>query len=66
MAEPERLLLRPAEAGDVIGVSRSRAYELIASGEIPSVDVDGSPRVPVAALKAWIEKRLKAKRSPAR
>jgi predicted DNA-binding transcriptional regulator AlpA len=31
----DRLLLRPAEAADAIGVSRSRAYELIADGTLP-------------------------------
>ena len=47
----ERLLHRPAEAAVAIGVSRSRMYELIASGEIPSVRVGGTLRVPVEALR---------------
>lgn len=54
----DRLLLRPAETADAIGVSRSRAYELIASGEIPSIRIGGSVRVPVDSLKAWIARRL--------
>ena len=33
----EKILLRPAEAAEMIGVSRSKIYELIASGAIPSV-----------------------------
>ena len=53
-----RLLLRPAEAGEAIGVSRSKAYELIASGEIPSVRVGGCVRVPVEALRAWVARQL--------
>jgi excisionase family DNA binding protein len=43
MNKLERLLLRPTEAGEVLGISRSRVYELLASGEIPSVEV-GNPR----------------------
>ncbi len=54
----EKLMLRPNEAADAIGVSRSKAYELIAAGEIPSVKVGGCVRVPVAALQAWIARQL--------
>jgi excisionase family DNA binding protein len=57
-AVAERLLLRPAEAADALGVSRSKAYELIAHGEIPSVKMGGCVRVPVDALRAWIERQL--------
>lgn len=54
-----KLLLRPVEAAEAIGVSRSRAYELIGSGEIPSIRIGGSVRVPLAALRAWIDAKLK-------
>lgn len=54
----QKLLLRPGEAADAIGVSRSRAYELIGSGQIPSIRIGGSLRVPVAALRAWIDDKL--------
>jgi excisionase family DNA binding protein len=53
-----RLLLRPAEAADAIGVSRARAYELIAAGKIPSIRIGTSIRVPVAALRGWIDAQL--------
>ena len=56
----ERLMLRPSEAAEAIGVSRSKAYELIAAGEIPSVTVGGCKRVPVDALRQWIDQRLAA------
>ena len=56
----ERLMLRPTEAADAIGVSRSKAYELIASGTIPSVRLGGCVRVPVAALQAWIAQQTSA------
>lgn len=55
----DRLMLRPIEAGDAIGVSRSKAYEMIASGEIPSIKVGGCVRVPVEALKTWINNQVK-------
>jgi len=56
----ERLLLRPAETAEAIGVSRSRAYELIAAGEIPSIKIGASVRVPIAALRAWIDRQIAA------
>jgi len=58
MNTTNRLMLRPAEAADAIGVSRSKAYELIARGELPSVRVGGCVRIPLEALKAWIDGQL--------
>lgn len=54
----DKLLYRPTEAADAIGVSRARAYELIANGTLPSIRIGSSIRVPVAALRAWIEQQL--------
>jgi excisionase family DNA binding protein len=54
----ERLALKPAEVAQAIGVSRSKAYELIAAGQIPSIKVGNSSRVPVSALKAWVDQQL--------
>ena len=54
----DRLLYRPAEVGEAIGVSRARAYELIKAGQIPSVRIGASIRVPVDALRQWIAQQL--------
>lgn len=54
----ERLLLRVAEAAEIAGISRSLAYRLVQDGTWPSVRVGSSIRVPVAALKKWIEERI--------
>jgi excisionase family DNA binding protein len=58
MGVSERLMLRPSEAAEAIGISRSKAYQLIAEGQIPSVRVGGCVRVPVAALRDWINREL--------
>jgi len=58
----ERLLLRPVEAAEAIGVTRSKIYELRASGDLPSVRIGASMRVPVDALRAWIAEQLDAGR----
>lgn len=53
----ERLLLRPTEAAEAIGIGRSKVYELLASGELPSIRIGGSVRVPLEQLRAWIERK---------
>jgi excisionase family DNA binding protein len=57
----ERLLYKPAEVGEAIGVSRAKAYELIADGTIPHVKVGSSIRVPVDALRAWVTQQLQGR-----
>lgn len=51
-------MLRPTEFAEAIGVSRAKAYELIAAGEVPSVEIGGVRRVPVDELRALIARRL--------
>ena len=54
----KRLLLRPREVADLIGVSRSTAYELINTGQIPSLRIGGMLRVPAAGLEEMIAEKL--------
>ena len=54
----DRILYRPAEVGEAIGVSRARAYELIAAGTIPSIRIGSSIRVPVDTLREWVQRQL--------
>lgn len=55
-----KLLLRPVETAEVLGIGRSKVYALIASGEIPSIRIGASVRVPLDALRAWMDRQLKA------
>ncbi len=55
----DRLLLRPDEAAELLGVGRSKIYALLASGEVPSVRVGHSVRVPLQALRQWVVSRSK-------
>jgi len=54
----DRLLLRPIEAAEAIGIGRTKLYQLLASGELPSIRIGSSVRVPVDALRDWIAQRL--------
>ena len=50
-----KLLLTPEEAADVLGVGRTKLYELMGEGLIESVRIGGSRRVPVAAIDRFVE-----------
>jgi prophage regulatory protein len=51
----ERLLLKPMEVTQVLGIGRSLVYELIARKEIPSVRLGRCIRVPADSLKRWLK-----------
>jgi len=53
----DRLLLRPSEAAELLGLSRSKVYALLAAGELPAVKIGNSTRVPVVELRAWLAAR---------
>jgi excisionase family DNA binding protein len=53
-----RLLLRPEEGADAIGVSRAKFSSLLAAGEIPSLKIGRSRRVPLDELEAWVRREL--------
>jgi excisionase family DNA binding protein len=53
----DKLLLRPLEVAELLGIGRSKTYELIGAGLIPSVRIGTSVRVPVESLRAWISKQ---------
>ncbi|MEA2581354.1 MAG: hypothetical protein QOE83_2246 [Actinomycetota bacterium] len=57
-----RLLLKADRAAEVLDTSRTRIYELIASGELESVRLGGTRRIPQAALVDLVE-RLRAEGS---
>jgi excisionase family DNA binding protein len=49
-----RLLLTVPEAAKALAISRSKLYELIASGALRSVRIDGSRRVPLDSLTTYV------------
>ena len=51
----EPILLRVSEAGALLGISRSKAYELVAGRQIPSIRIGSSLRIPLAGLREWVE-----------
>ena len=56
----EKLLLRPEEAAEILGIRRTKLYEMLRRNEVPKVIVGHSIRVPVEALRRWIAERTEA------
>jgi excisionase family DNA binding protein len=52
----DKLLLRPEEAAAVLSIGRSRLYELLGSGELDSVRIGTSRRVPAEELVRYVER----------
>lgn len=59
--DQEKLTVTVTEAAGMVSVSRSTGYALVASGEWPAITIGRSVRIPVDALRAWVERRLKSK-----
>ena len=55
--DSEKLLLKPKKAFELLNIGRSTGYAMIASGELPSVRIGRAVRVPLDALKQWVERK---------
>ena len=55
--EPRRLLLRIPEVMSMLGLGRTKIYELIATRELPVIRVGKAVRISIVALEKWIEER---------
>lgn len=60
----DKLLLTPREAAEVLSVSRSKLYQLLAAGELRSVRMTVARRVAASELRRYVE-RLGAEQGPA-
>lgn len=55
MDEQQHEWLKVPEVAEVLRIARSRAYELVADGEIPAVKIGRSVRVSRKELYRWLE-----------
>ncbi len=51
---PGRLLYTPTEAGAMLGLGRTKVYELMLSGALRSVRIGTARRVPAEALTEFV------------
>jgi excisionase family DNA binding protein len=56
-----KLLLTVEEAAEVLGICRALLYQLMMRGQISSIKIGRSRRVPVVALEAYITRLLEEK-----
>jgi excisionase family DNA binding protein len=49
-----RVLLRPEEVAEALGIGRTAVYELMRSGELRSVKIGKSRRIPTEAVGALV------------
>ncbi len=53
------LLLTPAQAAERLSIARSSLYSLLLTGEIVSLKIGRSRRVPLDALAAYIDRKVR-------
>jgi excisionase family DNA binding protein len=51
----DKLLLTPREVAHVLGIGRTKTYELLAAGVLESVVIGRCRRVPTDALDAYLD-----------
>jgi excisionase family DNA binding protein len=51
-------LLTPDEAAHKLGIGRTKVYELMDRGELPSLRIDRCRRIPASAIPAYIARKL--------
>jgi excisionase family DNA binding protein len=59
----EPLLVRVEESARLLCLSRSTIYEMLDSGELPSLRRGAARRIPTAALRAWVEQQTQRESS---
>lgn len=59
MEKVKPLFLRPREAAALIGASRSKLYEMISKGQIPTLRIGGLLRIPAASLDLLVEQAMR-------
>jgi excisionase family DNA binding protein len=54
MTADNQLLFSPERAADKLDVGRTTVYQLMASGELKSIKIGRSRRIPAAALEEYV------------
>jgi len=57
-ATAEKLLFTPEQAADMLGLGRTKLYELLAAGYLRSVRIGACRRIPSSALHDFVNRLL--------
>jgi excisionase family DNA binding protein len=55
------LLLKPLEVAELLGLSRSKVFEMLAAEDLPVVRIGRAVRVPRGDLEEWIRERTRVR-----
>lgn len=58
--DPDFELLRASDVMQVLGIGRTKAYQLMQDGTLPVLRIGKAVRVPKGALLNWIHERTEA------
>ncbi len=58
MLTTPRMAFRITEVGETLGIGRTLAYRLVLRGELPSIKIGRSRRVPAAAVEAYVARLI--------
>jgi excisionase family DNA binding protein len=61
---PVPLLMTPEQAGVTLSICRTKVYELLRRGELESVQIGASRRIPSAALSEYVQRLRRAAGDP--
>lgn len=56
--EPKRLAYTIKEASEMLGISKSRLYEMVQFGEIPYMKIGGKILLPKKEFESWLQSKI--------
>lgn len=62
-SDDPRMLLTVKDVEAALQLGRTRAYELVRSGELPVIRIGRAVRIPRDALRRWVEAQVAAAQS---
>lgn len=60
---PDALLYKPENAAAMLGIGRTKVFALMSEGQLESVQIGRSRRIPRASLEAYVA-RLRGQHAP--
>ena len=54
----EGLLLTPEEAFNTLKIGRAKGFQMLASGDLPSIKIGRLRRIPAEGLQAWVQRQV--------
>ena len=57
MADQDALLLKVDQVAERLNLGRAKTWAMVMAGEIPSLTIGRSRRIPAAALREWVERQ---------